>query len=109
MSEQRKQQLQGACCECNAMWCEYAHAVAEFMKLQLDVYMATASHDWGQEAELNNLLIAAEARRVASREIVRRHEDAEHNQVEQLQHVFASHTGGECPTVVLVPPLAGSV
>ena len=68
----------GVCHECDSMWREYAHAMAEHLKIQLDVYMATTGGDRDREAALNALLIAAETRRDAARAAVRAHEHLKH-------------------------------
>jgi hypothetical protein len=73
-----KIQSPGACCACDAMWLVFAHATAEHLQIQLDVYMATGSRDWDREAELNGLLIDAEARRETARSVIREHQDSEH-------------------------------
>ena len=55
----------------DSMWDEYAAATTAHLNLQLDVYMAVASEDGAREAALNDLLIAAEERRLAAREAIR--------------------------------------
>ena len=54
------------------MWSDYADATTAHLNLQLDIYMAVASEDGQREAELNDLLIAAEERRREAREVIRR-------------------------------------
>lgn len=78
MSARPKPQPQGACFACDAMWREYSHALAEHLKLQLDLYMATTRRDRQRESTLNQSLIAAIGRRDAAREAISRHEDKEH-------------------------------
>jgi hypothetical protein len=78
MSTSTSVQPQGACCACDQMWREYAHAIAEHLTTQMDLYMATAVRDWDTETELNGLLITRWASRDAARQIIRRHEQEAH-------------------------------
>ena len=78
MPDNGKPQPLNACSECDSMWREYAHAMAEHLKVQLDVYMATTGRDWDREAALNTLLTAAESRRNSARDIIREHERLNH-------------------------------
>jgi hypothetical protein len=61
------------------MWREYAHATAEYLRLQLDLYMAGTARDWAKESSLNELITSAQARRDDARDVVRRHELQKHN------------------------------
>jgi S-adenosylmethionine/arginine decarboxylase-like enzyme len=78
MQDNYKPQPPGACEACDSMWREYAHAMAEHLRIQLDVYMATTGRDWDRETALNTLLNAAESRRNAARATIRAHEDSAH-------------------------------
>jgi len=60
------------------MWREYAHAMAEYQKLRLDIYMATADGNHERELALNASLTAAEATRNAARDVIYRHEQETH-------------------------------
>jgi hypothetical protein len=73
-----KLQLQGACAKCDCMWREYAHAMAEHLKVQLDLYMAATTRNSDRESSLNESLLAAESRRNNARKILRAHEDVKH-------------------------------
>lgn len=73
-----KLQPQGACAECDSMWREYAHAMAEHLTIQLDLYMAATTRDSDRESSLNEALLAAESRRTNVRKILRAHEDVKH-------------------------------
>jgi hypothetical protein len=53
---------QGVCCECDAMWREYAHAAAEHVSLMMQRQMAMADRDEKREAQLELLVLQAEAR-----------------------------------------------
>lgn len=57
---------QGVRCECDAMWRGYAHFTAEHGSLMMKRQMATADRDENREAELEPLVLQAEARRVRS-------------------------------------------
>jgi hypothetical protein len=67
-----------SCCECDAMWREYALATAEHLKLLLERDMATAARDETREDELGCLIPKAEVRRTLAREDIREHESASH-------------------------------
>jgi S-adenosylmethionine/arginine decarboxylase-like enzyme len=78
MHDNYKPQAPGACEDCDSMWREYSHAMAEHLRIQLDVYMATTGRDWDAETALNTLLNAAESRRDSARAAIRAHEDLKH-------------------------------
>jgi hypothetical protein len=78
MSAQPKLQSQGVCSACDALWREYAHAMAEYLKVQLDLYMAVSNRDAELEARFCERLIDAETRREAARTQIRQHEDCRH-------------------------------
>lgn len=60
------------------MWAELAHAMAEHLKLKLDVYMVITGSDWHDEAELQRRVIDAEGRHEAARAVIRQHQVSEH-------------------------------
>ena len=78
MSDNYKPQAQGVCGECDSMWREYAHAMAEHLNIQLEVYMATTGRDWAKEASLNDVLADAAKHRDQARNAIRAHEQVRH-------------------------------
>ena len=64
------------CSACNSIWREYAHAMAEHLKLTLQRYMAPSLDD--APDDLDALIAAAEMRSRALRATMRRHEAASH-------------------------------
>ena len=61
------------------MWRQYAHATGEFLKLQLDLYMATTARDWTKEDWLNDLIIGAQSERDIAHNTTLEHENVAHS------------------------------
>lgn len=59
---------------------EYTQAMTEYLKIQLELYMATAGRNRDEEALLRERGIAAEARCESLKLALRRHEDSKHNE-----------------------------
>jgi hypothetical protein len=55
----------------DTIWTEYANAIEAHLSIQLDLYMAVRSEDGQREEALNGLLVQAEERRRAAREMIR--------------------------------------
>ena len=72
-------QLPEDCLACKTVWREYNHAVNAAAKAQSNVHTITVGSDWGEQAELQELLIGAEAKRDLGWTAIRAHEYANHH------------------------------